>query len=64
MADGLFNVGVFLGFNDLWGYQVYIAGKDNHAGHSDCYQINSKVHQFSFCVCGHCADNVIFSSYP
>ncbi|XP_020624619.1 uncharacterized protein LOC110062098 [Orbicella faveolata] len=30
------------GFSDLWGYQVYIAGKDNHAGHFDCHQINSK----------------------
>ena len=52
MCNGLFKVGVFLGFNDLWGYQVYIAGKDNHAGHSDCHQINNKVH-FTFCVCTH-----------
>ena len=43
----------FLGFSDLWGYQVYIAGKDHHAGHSDCHQINSKVH-FTLCVCMHC----------
>lgn len=30
------------GFNDLWGYQLYITGKDNHPGHSACHQINRK----------------------
>ncbi|RMX51824.1 hypothetical protein pdam_00021955, partial [Pocillopora damicornis] len=28
------------GFGDLWGYQVYISGKEGHLGHYDCVQIN------------------------
>lgn len=44
---------IVLGFSDLWGYQVYIAGRDNHAGHYDCHQINSEVH-FTFCARAHC----------
>ena len=50
MCNVLFKVGVFLGFSDLWGYQVYITGKDNHPGRYDCHQINSKVHFTFFCV--------------
>ncbi|XP_044174079.1 Down syndrome cell adhesion molecule homolog isoform X1 [Acropora millepora] len=30
------------GRNDLWGYQVHVVGKDFHAGHSQCQQINNK----------------------
>ncbi|XP_066030308.1 uncharacterized protein [Pocillopora verrucosa] len=30
------------GFGDLWGYQVYISGKEGHLGHYDCVQINRK----------------------
>ena len=33
----------FTGRNDLWGYQVHVVGKDFHAGHSQCQQINNKV---------------------
>ena len=51
MCNGLFKVGVFVGFSDLWGYQVYITGKDNHPGHYVCHQINSKVHFTFLCVC-------------
>lgn len=40
------------GRNDLWGYHVYIVGKDFHAGHSQCLQINNQVattdHHFLF----------------
>ena len=35
--------GDFLGFGDLWGYQLYISGKDKHPGHNDCTQMNRKV---------------------
>jgi len=30
------------GRSDLWGYQVYIVGKDDHPGHFRCRQINNK----------------------
>lgn len=30
------------GRGDLWGYQVYIVGKEWHPGHSNCFQINKE----------------------